>query len=82
MEWFDGAACGELHEVAFCFLTAAFLPQDADIHNPARAENPPLFTCRLLHRAHKVVESGRARIDAPVRPMALLLRITTRTGQT
>jgi len=36
---------------------AAFLPQDAGLHNPARAENPPLLPYRLHAARHKVVES-------------------------
>ncbi|MCO5141296.1 MULTISPECIES: hypothetical protein [unclassified Shinella] len=40
-----------------------FLPQDARLHNPAKAENPPLLPYRLPLLDHKVVESAAARID-------------------
>ena len=60
----------------------AFLTQDVCIHNPARAENPPLLPYRLRAGDHKVVESAGVRIDAPTPEMALERRITTRTGQT
>jgi hypothetical protein len=56
---FDGAAARKFHELLFLFQVV-FVPQDAELHNPASAENPPPLSFRLPGASHKVVETAGA----------------------